>query len=269
MQRLRRPSFLLALALVAVAAVAPTRGAGAPEPAATAAAVTGNAAIAAAVSAPDRSPEDRALDAGRHPAEMLAFFGVAPGMKVAELGAGGGYTAELLARVVGPTGKVYGQNSQLLLDRFAQQPWSARLAKPVMANVVRLDRPFDDPFPPDVEGLDAVLIILFYHDTFWQKVDRQRMNQAVFRALKPGGVYAIVDHSAAAGRGAADVETLHRVEEATVRAEVEKEGFRLAGSSDFLRNPDDPRDWNASPRVAGDRRGSSDRFVLRFVKPAE
>jgi predicted methyltransferase len=236
---------------------------------AVATAAAASTASAAAVNAPDRSAEDRVLDEGRHPAEMLAFFGIAPGMNVAELGAGGGYTAELLARTVGTTGKVYAQNSQFLLDRFAEKPWSDRLAKPVMKNVVRLDRPFDDPFPPEVEDLDAVLIVLFYHDTFWQKVDRERMNQAVLRALKPGGVYGIIDHSAAAGHGAADVETLHRVEEKTLREEVEKAGFELAASADLLRNPDDPRDWNASPRVAGERRGSSDRFVLKFVKPAQ
>jgi predicted methyltransferase len=265
MQPARR--FTITLGFLALLGSTAAREGSPPAPVATAGAAA--ATSAATVNAPDRSAEDRALDAGRHPAETLAFFGIAPGMKVAELGAGGGYTAELLARTVGPTGKVYAQNSQFLLERFAEKPWSERLAKPVMANVVRLDRPFDDPFPPEVEGLDAVLIVLFYHDTFWQKVDRDRMNQAVLRALKPGGVYAIVDHSAAAGRGAADVETLHRVEEKTLREEVEKAGFRLVDSAGFLRNPDDPRDWNASPRVAGERRGSSDRFVLKFVKPAK
>lgn len=222
----------------------------------------------AAVAAGDRTEADRALDAGRQPAAMLAFFGITPGMKVAELGTGGGYTAELLARTVGPTGKVYAQNSQLLLDRFAQQPWTERLTKPVMANVVRLDRPFDDPFPPEVTDLDAVLIVLFYHDTYWQKVDRAKMNAAVFRALKPGGVYGIVDHSAKDGTGAADVESLHRIEESTLRADVEQAGFELAGSADFLRHAADTRDWSASPRTAGEKRGTSDRFVLKFVKPA-
>lgn len=225
-------------------------------------------ATAGAVAATDRSADDRALDEGRQPAAMLAFFGIAPGMKVAELGAGGGYTAELLARTVGPTGKVYAQNSQLLLDRFAQKPWTERLQKPVMANVVRLDRPFDDPFPPDVKDLDAVLIVLFYHDTYWQKVDRAKMNAAVMRVLKPGGVYGIVDHSAAAGSGENDVESLHRIEESTLRADVEKAGFVLSGSADFLKRPDDTRDWSASPRTAGEKRGTSDRFVLKFVKPA-
>ena len=225
-------------------------------------------AAATAVAASDRSADDRALDEGRQPAAMLAFFGIAPGMKVAELGAGGGYTAELLARTVGPTGKVWAQNSQFLLDRFAQKPWTERLQKPVMANVVRLDRPFDDPFPPDVKDLDAVLIVLFYHDTYWQKVDREKMNAAVMRVLKPGGVYGIVDHSAKAGSGENDVETLHRIEESTLRADVEKAGFVLESGADFLKRPDDTRDWSASPRTAGEKRGTSDRFVLKFVKPA-
>jgi len=225
------------------------------------------AAVQAAVDAPDRAPEDRALDAGRQPARTLAFFGIAPGMRVAELGAGGGYTTELLARVVGPRGRVYGQNSPFILARVAQAPWTARLAKPVMKGVVRLDREFEDPFPADVRDLDAVLIILLYHDTVWQKVDRARMNRAVFAALKRGGVYGIVDHSAKPGTGLADVESLHRIDEASLRSEVEAAGFRLDGEGDFLRHPQDARDWSPSPRVAGERRGTSDRFVLRFVKP--
>jgi predicted methyltransferase len=224
-------------------------------------------AISAAVSAADRTADDRALDAGRKPAELLAFLGIRPGMRVAELGAAGGYTAELLARVVGPAGRVYGQNSPFLLERFAEKPWSERLARPAMKGVVRLDRPFDDPFPADVRDLDAVLLVLFYHDTVWMKVDRAKMNRAIFQALAPGGVYGVVDHSAKAGTGIADVETLHRIEESVVKSEVLAAGFQLAGEADFLRVPDDARDWSASPRTAGERRGHSDRFVLRFVKP--
>jgi predicted methyltransferase len=226
-----------------------------------------NAVVQAAVAAPDRAAEDRALDAGRDPAHTLAFFGIAPGMRVAELGAGGGYTTELIVRVVGPRGHVYGQNSPFLLSRVAQAPWTARLAKPVMKDVVRLDRDFDDPFPSDVRNLDAVLMVLLYHDTVWMKVDRARMNRAVFGALKSGGVYGIVDHSAKPGTGLADVETLHRIDEATLKSEVLAAGFKLAAEGDFLRNPQDARDWSPSPRAAGERRGTSDRFVLRFVKP--
>lgn len=220
-----------------------------------------------AVAAPDRTDADRALDAGRRPAELLAFAGVAPGMRVAELGAGGGYTAELLARTVGPRGVVYAQNSRLILERFAEAPWSARLAKPVMGTVVRVDRPFDDPLPPEARDLDVVLMNLFYHDTVWMGVDRARMNRAVYAALRPGGAYVVTDHSGAAGSGTRETQTLHRIEEAVVRHEVEAAGFRLAAAADFLRNPDDARDWNASPRVAAERRGTSDRFVLRFEKP--
>jgi predicted methyltransferase len=222
----------------------------------------------AAVDAPDRSDADRALDAGRHPVELLTFYGTAPGMRVAELGAGGGYTTELLARVVGPTGVVYGNNSQDILDRFAQAPWTARLATPPMRGVVRLDRPFDDPFPPDVRDLDQVWIVLFYHDTVWMGVDRAEMNRRVFAALKPGGVYAVLDHSGRPGTGTSETQSLHRIEESVLVREIEAAGFRLEATSDVMRNPADPRDWSASPRVAGERRGTSDRFVLRFVKPA-
>ncbi len=238
----------------------------APAPAAAAAPVVPDY-VRAAVDATDRSADDRALDAGRHPAEMLAFFGIKPGMRVAELGAGGGYTSELLARVVGPTGKVYGQNSKFIIDHFAEKPWSARLAKPVNANIVRVDREFDSPLPDDAKNLDAVLVVLFYHDTVWMKTDRAAMNRAVFAALKSGGVYGIVDHAAAAGHGTDDVKTLHRIEERVVKQEIESAGFKLDAEGDFLRNADDKHDWSASPGAAGERRGTSDRFVLRFVKP--
>ena len=188
-------------------------------------------------------------------------------MRVAEIAAAGGYTAELLSRVVGPSGKVYGINSEFILDRFARASWEARLQKSVLSNVVRLDRNFDDPLPADVTNLDAVLCVLFYHDLFWMKVDRAKMNAAIFRALAPGGVYGIVDHSARASSGANDVETFHRIEEKLVREEIERAGFELVASADFLKNSEDSRDWNASPRVAGEKRGQSDRFVLKFVKP--
>jgi predicted methyltransferase len=234
---------------------------------ATVAVVEVPASIRAVVDALDRSDADRVLDAGRHPAETLAFFGIAPGMRVAELGAGGGYTSELLARTVGPTGMVYGQNSKFILERFAESPWSARLKKPVMKPVQRVDREFDDPLPPEARNLDAVLMILFYHDTVWMGADRARMNRAIFDALEPGGVYGIVDHSGHPGSATSEVKTLHRIDEQVVRDEIEAAGFRLVSEASFLRNPSDARDWNDSPSAAAGRRGTSDRFVLRFVKP--
>ncbi|MEX2205270.1 MAG: SAM-dependent methyltransferase [Myxococcota bacterium] len=225
------------------------------------------AAAAQVVAAPDRSDADRALDAGRFPAETLAFFDIRPGMRVAELGAGGGYTTELLARMVGPTGRVYGQNPKFILERFAEKPWSERLAKPVNARVVRVDREFDDPLPPEATNLDAVLIVLFYHDTVWLEIDRARMNASVFAALRKGGTYGVIDHSARAGSGTNDVRTLHRIEESQLVGEIEKAGFVLDGAAEFMRNPADPRDWNASPTAAGEKRGTADRFVLKFRKP--
>ena len=221
----------------------------------------------ALAAAPDRSEADRALDPGRKPAAFVEFLQVGPGMKVAELSAGGGYTTELLARAVGPDGVVYGQNTKWALERFAEKPWSARLQKPVMKNVVRVDRELDDPLPPEATGLDLVVSNAIYHDTVWLGVDRQKMNAAVFRALRPGGAYAVCDSSAKTGTGAADAQTLHRIDEQLVRDEVTAAGFALAGQSDILRNPEDTRDWSASPGAAGEKRGTSDRFCLRFVKP--
>ena len=224
------------------------------------------AAMQALVDAADRTEADKKLDAGRHPGELLAFLDLKPGMRVAELESGSGYTTELLARAVGAKGKVWGQNNAFVLQ-FADKPWAERLARPSMKNVARVDREFDAPLPPEAKNLDAVVCVLFYHDTVWLNVDRDKMNKAVFDALKKGGEYVIVDHSAPPGHGTADVKTLHRISELSVIHEVERAGFHHVASADFLRNPADDRDWSDSPREAGDRRGTSDRFVLKFVKP--
>lgn len=222
------------------------------------------------VSAADRDPEDLETDIRRKPVELLEFLQLEAGMRVADIGAGFGYMTELLARAVGPSGTVYSQNTPYVLDRFAREGWTARLAKPVNANVVGLEREFDDPFPDDIESLDRVVNVLFYHDFEWQSVDRPAHNADVFAALRPGGTYVIVDASAAAGHGADDSETLHRIEETLVVAELEAAGFVLDERADFLRNESDTRDWNALPWRSPERAEAgefSDKFVLRFVKP--
>jgi predicted methyltransferase len=224
--------------------------------------------VRAVVQDPDRLDADRALDGGRHPEELLAFLEVAPGLRLGEIGAGGGYTTELVARAVGERGRVYAENNRLVLERFAAKPWDDRLQRWAMRNVVRVDREFDDPFPPEARDLDGVYVVLFYHDTVWMGADRDRMNRAVFASLRPGGFYFVIDHAARPGRGVADVQTLHRIDEAFVIAEVQRAGFELRAVGDFLRNPADKHDWNASPRTAGERRGTSDRFALQFEKPA-
>lgn len=224
-------------------------------------------AVQAAIDAPERTDADRALDPQRRPDLVFTFFGIAPGQRVADLFAGGGYTSELLARIVGPDGQVIVQNSTFVLDRFARAPLAEREARLGMPNFVSVERDFDAPIPPDAHDLDAVIFILAYHDTFWQEVDRAAMNRNIFAALRPGGVYGIVDHAAAPGHGADDVQTLHRIEESIVREEILAAGFVLDGELDALRNEGDTYDWSASPGAAGERRGTSDRFVLRFIKP--
>lgn len=229
------------------------------------------AEIAAIVDAPDRDADDRTADARRRPAEMLAFLHLRRGMRVADLGAGFGYTTELLARAVGPDGRVWGQNPRFVLERFAEAGWSARLAKPVNANVTRVDREFVDPLPADARELDLVVNVLFYHDFEWMEVDRAAHDAVVFAALRPGGRYVIIDASAAAGAGASVGKSLHRIEESLVVAELERAGFRLVERGEFLRNPNDTRDWNALPwaneGAQPPRAEFSDKFVLAFEKP--
>ncbi|CAN5922040.1 class I SAM-dependent methyltransferase [soil metagenome] len=224
------------------------------------------APIKAALSAADRADKDRALDAGRKPGEVFAFFKLAPGQQVGEVFSGPGYSTELMARILGEGGKLYAQNTKDILDRFARKPLEERLAKPVMKNTQFVEAPTESPFPVGPGELDAVICILNYHDFVWQKFDRARYNAAVFAALKSGGVYGVVDHSAKAGTGLNDVETLHRIDEETLKQEVLAAGFKLDAESDVLRAPDDKRDWNSSPKAAAERRGTSDRFTLRFVK---
>ena len=125
-------------------------------------------------------------------------------------------------------------------------------------------RPFENPVPSELasNALDLVTLMFNYHDLGHMGVDRAQMNRAVFAALKPGGVYVVADHSGRAGTGISEAGTLHRIEEAFLRAEVERAGFQLQGEGDFLRNPADPRDRNTpSPPMP------KDEFVLRFVKP--
>lgn len=220
--------------------------------------------IKAAVNAPDRSADDKALDAGRKPEQMLAFFGIKPGMQVADIWAGGGWTTELLSRVVGPSGKVYSQNIPKFPAKYQMiaDQWHARV--PRLANVVEVAKPFDasDLLPVAPNSLDAVLINMNYHDMVGFKVDRDKVNQQIFTALKPGGVYGIVDHSAQAGSGARDTATLHRIDEKFLISEVEKSGFKLKASSSALRHPEDDRTW-----LVFKKRGQTDRFMLKFVKP--
>ena len=240
-----------------------------PAPATAAPKEDGRAARNTVVSAPDRSAADKDLDPGRKPAEMLDFLDVRPGMKVEDLGAGGGYTTELIARSVGPSGAVYMQNDPRWLS-FLKDALAERFTHPAMKDVVRAEIPFDDPVPPEAKNLDLVVMNVIYHDIVNMPVDRARMNKIIFNALRPGGAYVVIDSSAKDGSGLSATQTLHRIDESVVKEEVQTAGFRLASEGTFLRNPDDPRDWNASPNAAAKlgKRGQSDRFALKFIRPA-
>jgi predicted methyltransferase len=217
------------------------------------------------VSAPDRTERDRSMDAHRKPVAMLTFFQVEPGMRVAELGAGGGYSTELFARAVGPRGVVYAHDTPNWDGPGLQKAWEMRLARPALRNTKHFLRQWDDPFPPEATDLDAVYSVAVYHDAIAEKQDPAKMNRGVFAALKRGGTYAIIDNSAKPGTGAADAERLHRVDEQLVREQVQQAGFRLVAEDSFLRNPADPRDWNADSGV--NKTHTQDRFALKFVKP--
>jgi predicted methyltransferase len=257
--------------------------------------------IAGIVASPDRSAADRTNDLRRKPEEMLLFIGIRPGITALDLSAAGGYTTELLARAIGPSGIVYGQsrprdpsrpppppaapegNSHPTAasgtppaaaptppagaprpspDALAARDSVLRKSDIKAAPITAVVRPFEDPVPPELAPFDLVTLMFNYHDLGFLGVDRAAMNRAVFQALKPGGFYVIADHSGRPGTGISESGTLHRVEEAFLRKEVEAAGFKLAAEGTFLRNPNDPRDKNTP-----DPPQPKDEFVLKFVKP--
>jgi len=258
--------------------------------------------IARIVNSPDRSAADRTNDQRRHPEQMLGFIGIRPGIVAIDLSAAGGYTTELLARSIGPTGKVYGQSRPRDPNQAPTPPAapegnshpniapSAAPAPPTpaaggprpspvalseresklrnagvqAAPIIAVVQPFEDPVPPEFAAarIDLVTLMFNYHDLGFMGVDRAAMNRAVFRALKPGALYVIADHSGRPGTGISESGTLHRIEEVFLRQEVEAAGFKLIEEGNFLRNPNDPRDKNTP-----DPPQPKDEFVLKFAKP--
>jgi len=226
--------------------------------------------VAAALAQEGRDAKDLERDARDHPAVTLGLLGLTRGMRVLDLFAAGGYYAEIAARVVGESGRVYAYNNRAYLE-FAGNVLEARLAARPFAQLVRLDR--------EIEALelanevDVALVVMAYHDAYWVPkpeegewtVTRDPLMAALWRALRPGGRVLVVDHAALAGSGSAAAQPLHRIDEAFARADFERAGFRLVGSSDALRNPSDDHTLNVfKPEI----RGKTDRFALVFEKPA-
>ncbi|HEY4073799.1 MAG TPA: hypothetical protein VGM52_11920 [Herbaspirillum sp.] len=287
---------LLASVILALSACAST---GASDSSSSASAARNQDPFAAIAASPDRSATDRNNDIHRKPVQTLAFIGVKPGMVALDLSAFGGYTTELLARAVGPHGRVYAQNTpprdansppqQAAAREGAAAPsapaaqvagavtpppaakpltsaeiLAARANKPELRNIVLVVRKLEDPVPPEVasNGLDIATFMFNYHDMGHWGNDRAAVNRAIFKALKPGGVYVIADHAGRPGTGISESGTLHRIEESFLIQEVQAAGFKLVDEGYFMRNPSDPRDKN-TPVPAQPK----DEFILKFMKP--
>lgn len=203
---------------------------------------------------PDRPANERALDAVRKPHEVMAFYEVKKGDRVADLFAARGYYTAVLSQLVGMDGLVYSVNPA------PRQELHDRVKQPGMANVRVTDGPLETVALPQDGSLDFVFIHLDYHELAANV--RAAMNRRVFNALKRGGAYGIVDHSAAPGRGDQDAKTFHRIEKSLVIKDATAAGFRLEKEGTMLSRADDTKDFSVTKL-----RDRSDRFVLKFVKP--
>ena len=213
-------------------------------------------AIAAAVADAQRPAADTARDALRKPAEIVAFAGVKPGDKVAEIAPGGGYYTRILAKAVGPQGKVYA----LMPAFFANRPGGLDAINALAEQYGNIEVVVVDYAATKLpEPVDLVWTTENYHDL--ANADIATVNKWAFEALKPGGIYFVEDHSAP-GTGTSATSTLHRIDPAAVKEQVGAAGFTLDAESDLLRNPNDPHDVN--PRQV---QPTSDKFALRFRKP--
>jgi predicted methyltransferase len=217
--------------------------------------------VAQAVADPSRPKSDTEHDALRLPAETIAFAGVRPGMKVAELFPGGGYFTRPLSDVVGPGGHVYGIENAKWNDGSDAKVAAAVKDHNVSVQVVK----FGDFSLP--EKVDLFWITQNYHDLHIAKyghVDMAAFNRRVYDSLKPGGTYFILDHQANPGTGEAQIAALHRIEKSQVIHEVEAAGFRLVAEGNALhRTTDDHTKSVFDPSV----RGRTDQYMLKFVRP--
>lgn len=228
---------------------------------ATAIAQTVTPAIAAAVADPGRPDTDKALDATRKPAEVVVFAGVKPGMVVAELGSGGGYYTRILAKAVGPTGKVYA----VVPTAQAGRPGGLNALNAIAAaypNVKIVTADYPTMVLP--EKADLFWTTENYHDYHnGPTANIPGLDKAVFDNLKPGGIFYVEDHSAAAGAGLAATSQLHRMDEDVAKSELTAAGFKVDGEGNLLRNPADDR----VGRNSESGHFASDRFMLRLRRP--
>jgi predicted methyltransferase len=219
------------------------------------------AAVSAAVADSGRPKADTDRDAGRKPAESVAFAGIKKGDKVADLLAGGGYFTRIFSKVVGDGGTVYATTFPPRPGAPSPSPLETLAADAAYKNVKVIAGPPADIKLP--EPVDVVWTSLNYHDIH-NGNNQDAFNKAAFAALKPGGTFIVIDHAAAPGSGSNDSAKLHRIDPELVKKEVEAAGFKLAGQGDFLKNPDDPHTAGVRDDAV---RGHTDQFVLKFTKP--
>lgn len=221
-----------------------------------------------ALAAPGRPESATALDASRKPVEVLGFLGLSSGMQAADLATGGGYWAELMARIVGPSGHVTAfQPIQFHSDR-SKAAWEALLAR---QDGISLETHPLENFAAKPESLDFAIMNTTYHDLYTQSEEMKipRMNpdnfvRALYAAMKPGGVVGIIDHVARPGDTRALAQSVHRIDPGVVKADFERAGFVMEAESEVLRNPDDDHGKMVfDPAV----RGKTDRFLMKFRKP--
>jgi predicted methyltransferase len=225
--------------------------------------------ITAAIADPGRPPEDKAQDVNRKPAEVLAFAGIKPGDKVVDLLPGSGYYTRIFSKIVGPKGVVYALQPTEI-DKIAPKRLQALKAladTPAYANVVVLAQPVAAIAIP--QHVDMVWTSQNYHDLHNPLLGSPNManfNKSIFNALKPGGIFLVLDHAATAGSGVADTNTLHRIDPALVKTEVTAAGFEFVGDSDVLRSPDDN---HSLPIFDKSIKGKTDKFIEKFRKPMQ
>jgi predicted methyltransferase len=256
---------LVAACLAGCGGTAETDNQAAAAPAAEAPAIP--AYVEAALADPGRAMH-RGADERRKPAALIAFAGVKPGDRVLDLIPGDGYWTRVFSKIVGPEGRVYAVWPKNYADVAQGNVKTLReiAASPEYANVRVEVQP--SPILTATEPLDIVWTSQNYHDypdEFMGRIDPAQLNRAVFAMLKPGGTWFIIDHAAAEGSGLRDTETLHRIDPAVVRQQVEAAGFEYVGESDVLRNPADARELAVFDESV---RGRTDQFVMKFRKPA-
>ena len=220
--------------------------------------------IQAALENPHRPDADKSRDERDHTAQVLDFLGVKPGMAVADLMAGGGYYTELFSRIVGDDGQVYMHNEYISWpwEKFFPSMISARLESDRLPNVTRLDAQLESMGLPEGE-LDLVFLSQFYHDSVWMGIDRQQTLREIYTALKPDGIFAIIDHCSEPGVGIRDVSSKHRIDPEFVIEDLVAAGFTVDANSDLLSNPEDDHTLSAfDPAI----RSHTDRFIIIFRK---